>query len=372
MKRVFIVLFLFLFCFSFFYASLIDIYKSGKIKLVTDLNFGKNTEWDMYFPQGIKDIAFLKDGSFFATGLGDRGSHSVYKFDKNGNFIKKFGRKGRGPGDFYFPGDLSILDNKYLLIGEYATNRRISVFDLNGKFVKIIKTNGPVYDVKALKNNKIAILIERFKENKGVSVKSFNIWLRNIKTGTEKKIRTYSEAEIVSPLVPGGFYGEVYMEGTKGGNLILGFSSENRVAIFSSNGKIFSNINLGFKRREVNEKEKRAFCKNMEELLKNTGNKRRTEIVKKFLNKVKYPEYAPYYEKMIVDGMGNILILRSDVIYSAKKYESKIYSDKGKNIGIIEIERKDNPEYFGFIKFYQNCIYYFDIDEEILKRAKIK
>jgi len=370
MKKSFVLLIIMFFSFLLF-ADFIDIYKKGKIKLVPDPNFGKNTEWDMYFPQGIKDIAFTKDGKFFVTAMGGV-SNSVFKFDKNGKFIKKIGQKGRGPGDLYHPGSLSILDNKYLLIAEYATSRRISVFDLNGNFVKVIKTKDSIFGVKALKNNKIAILTLKFKENKGVLVKSFGIWLRDINTGAEKKIRTYSEAEIMSPLKPGSFYGKVCMEGTKEGNLILGFSSQNRIEILSSNGKVFSNINLGYKRREVNEKEKRAFCKNMEEILKKMRNKRRTEIVKKLLNKVKYPKYGPCYNKMIVDGMGNILVLRGNTMFSSKEYETKIFTDKGKSIGTIKIERKDNPEYFGIIRFYQNYVYYFDIDEEILKRAKTK
>ena len=371
MKRKIFMLSIIMFFSFLLSADLIDIYKSGKIKLVPDSKFGKGTEWDMYFPRGIKDIAFTKDGSFFVTAMGGT-SHSVFKFDKDGNFIKKFGRKGRGPGDLYHPGNLSILDNKYLLIGEYATSRRISVFDLNGNFVKVIKTKDSVFDVVGLKNNKIAILTLKFKENKGVLVKSFKVWLRNIKTGAEKKIRTYSEAEIMSPLKPGSFYGKVCMEGIKGGDLILGFSSQNRIEILSSNGKVFSNINLGYKRRDVNEKEKRYFCKNMKEILKKMRNKRRTEIVKKLLNKVKYPKYGPCYNKMIVDGMGNILVLRGDTVFSSKEYETKIFTNKGKSIGTIKIERKDNPEYFGIIRFYQNYVYYFDKEDEILKRAIIK
>ena len=46
-SMVFIILFLFLFCFSFSYASLNDIYNSGKIKFVPDSTFGKGTEWNM-------------------------------------------------------------------------------------------------------------------------------------------------------------------------------------------------------------------------------------------------------------------------------------------------------------------------------------
>ena len=122
----------------------------------------------------------------------------------------------------------------------------------------------------------------------------------------------------------------------------------------------------------MNEKEKRDFCKNIEEMLKNMKNKRRTENVKKLLNKVKYPEYGPCYNKMIVDGMGNILVLRGDTMFSSKEYETKIFTDKGKSIGTIKIERRDNPEYFGIIRFYQNYVYYFDKEDGTLKRAIMK
>ena len=167
-------------------ASLLDVYKSGKIKLVPDPNFGKGTEWDIYFPQGVGDITFLSDGSFFATGSG----HCVYKFDKSGKFLKKIGRKGRGPGDLYGPGDLSILDNKYLLVAEYATARRISVFDLNGNFVKVIKTKEDVYDVVGLKNNRFVILTRSFSsEDKNTTTANNKILLYDFKTLNSRVIK---------------------------------------------------------------------------------------------------------------------------------------------------------------------------------------
>ena len=192
-RRVFLLIVFILILSLSLSSSLLDIYKSGKLKLVPDPNFGKGTEWDIYFPQGIHDIAFAKDGSFFATGLGNKACHCVYKFDKNGKFIKKIGRKGRGPGDLYGPGDLSILDNKYLLVGEYPSTRRISVFDLNGNFVKIIKTRESVFDVVGLKNNIVAIHTTNYKSSKSYDISMHSVYLSNINTNKKIKIKEFEE-----------------------------------------------------------------------------------------------------------------------------------------------------------------------------------
>jgi hypothetical protein len=48
--------------------------------------------------------------------------HVLYGCSPEGKLISKFGQKGKGSGDLYFPGDLSVLDGRYLVIGEYATS----------------------------------------------------------------------------------------------------------------------------------------------------------------------------------------------------------------------------------------------------------
>ncbi len=66
----------------------------------------------------------------------DPGNFRIQVFDKNGNFLRKWGSKGSGPGQFQ--GDLrGIAINKakgwvYVVDGE---GNKISKFDLNGKFI---------------------------------------------------------------------------------------------------------------------------------------------------------------------------------------------------------------------------------------------
>ena len=349
-------------------ASLLDIYKSGKLKLVPDPNFGKGTAWDIYFPQGILDIAFTKDGSFFATGLGNKACHCVYKFDKNGKFIKKIGRKGRGPGDLYAPGDLSILDNKYLLVGEYASSRRISVFDLNGNFVKIIKTRESVFNVVGLKNGIFVILSKVAKNRNNV----FNILLKNIQNKTSKMLKSYSEKQKSSSLKPGAFYGEAYILRNKENNLIIGFSSQSKVEILSDKGDVLKVFDIGYKRREINEKERKAFYKSIEYMFKEMRNKGKIAFIKKLLKTVKFPDQGPTYDKIITDGEGNILIFRRDTAYSSKEEEIKIYNKNGREVNILRIKKTNYPEFFTKFWFNGNYIYYFDKQKDKLVREQIK
>ena len=62
----------------------------------------------------------------------DNGNHRVQKFDTCGNYLLQFGRKGTSDGQLRFPYGVTLHSNK-LYIAEYS-NKRISVFKLNGKF----------------------------------------------------------------------------------------------------------------------------------------------------------------------------------------------------------------------------------------------
>ena len=331
MKKVFIVLFLLLFCFLFSYANLIDIYKKGKIKLVPDPNFGKGTAWDMYFPQGIMDIAFTKDGSFFATGLGNKAGHCVYKFDNNGKFIKKFGRKGRGPGDLYAPGDLSILDNKYLLIGEDALSRRISAFDLRGKFIRKIKTSCSIYDVVGLKNGNFAIFCRKY-----VKLNEFLIYKRDINSNNKKYVISFSEKARHCSVKAPKYYGNVFIRGMKNGEFLVGFNNLNKMNIYNFKGVKVKSFNINIKKTKITKEMKDNFYKIMEEAAKKHPFYKR--VIKKMHSMDIFPEYAPYYENLIIDSDNNILVFYHNGHKKVRRLGFKVYSEEGKYFTDSEIQ----------------------------------
>jgi 6-bladed beta-propeller len=99
-------------------------------------NGATDVAWD------ASDNIYVSDGYF---------NSEIAKFDKNGNWIKRWGSAGKGgahanenPGQFSNPHNIGI-DRQGNLYAADRGNRRIQVFDLDGNFEKFIFLNVP-YD----------------------------------------------------------------------------------------------------------------------------------------------------------------------------------------------------------------------------------
>ena len=66
----------------------------------------------------------------------------VAKYDKNGDWVKSWGTKGTGPGQFNLPHAIAIDRNNNIYVGD-RTNRRIQVFDTDGKFQRVFSIDIP-------------------------------------------------------------------------------------------------------------------------------------------------------------------------------------------------------------------------------------
>ena len=107
---------------------------SGKRVPKTEPTIGGST---YVRPQDLEWSKTQFDKVWIKTLYEDRfkGESTVLKFDRDGNFIKTFGRKGKGPGEFDLPHSL-VFDAKGLLYIADRNNARIQVFDVDGRFVR--------------------------------------------------------------------------------------------------------------------------------------------------------------------------------------------------------------------------------------------
>jgi len=85
------------------------------------------------------EVAVASNGDIFVadghTGGGTAvGNARIVKFDKNGKFIKTWGKKGMGPGEFDVPHTLVFDSRGRLFVGD-RQNNRIQIFDRDGKFI---------------------------------------------------------------------------------------------------------------------------------------------------------------------------------------------------------------------------------------------
>ncbi|WP_204800553.1 peptidyl-alpha-hydroxyglycine alpha-amidating lyase family protein [Mycobacterium riyadhense] len=71
---------------------------------------------------------------FVADGHGGDTNARIVKFDSSGKFVKQWGRKGTGPGEFDTPHAIAMDSTGRLFVGD-RNNNRIQIFDQNGHFI---------------------------------------------------------------------------------------------------------------------------------------------------------------------------------------------------------------------------------------------
>ncbi|MCU0456387.1 MAG: hypothetical protein MUE74_08800 [Bacteroidales bacterium] len=145
--------------------KLLDIYKSGPVRLVADKTYGAKNDWgslfNLYYDtlrrdvgrETEKKIILAPDGSLF---MSHRNRHEIWKFGPDGNFIKAIGSKGGKQTQFpMMPNVNGIVDGKYFFTND--VNGRMRFFDLNGNFFKAITLDYMTQGFQPLDNGMILI-----------------------------------------------------------------------------------------------------------------------------------------------------------------------------------------------------------------------
>ncbi|MFP8489805.1 6-bladed beta-propeller [Gracilimonas sp. Q87] len=125
MKRLFLsVLILVLFPFCNIYAQL--------FKTIDRLVF---EETDEILLSGNTQIQNVKDDTILVV---DKAQSHLLTYNRNGNLLSFWGRKGNGPGDLNQPTSALKLPNGNILVTEF--NGRITKFSFSGKVIDIVAT----------------------------------------------------------------------------------------------------------------------------------------------------------------------------------------------------------------------------------------
>jgi sugar lactone lactonase YvrE len=83
------------------------------------------------------DVAIAANGDIFVTEghSGPRpGNDRISKFSKDGKFIKAWGKRGAGPGEFHSPHTIAFDSQGRLFVGDRGNNR-IEIFDQDGRYL---------------------------------------------------------------------------------------------------------------------------------------------------------------------------------------------------------------------------------------------
>jgi sugar lactone lactonase YvrE len=86
------------------------------------------------------DIAWDSAGNIYVS---DGYRHSrVAKYDKDGNWLGTFGKRGTGPGEFWTVHNIQVDANDHIWVAD-RSNGRIQIFDTDGRFLRQVIINVP-------------------------------------------------------------------------------------------------------------------------------------------------------------------------------------------------------------------------------------
>ena len=129
---------------------------------------------------GACDVVVAPNGDIFvADGHGGDTNERIVKFSKDGKFIKEWGKKGSGPGEFDTPHSLA-MDSKGRLYVADRSNNRIQIFDQDGKFLDQWKQFGRPSGIFISKNDTLYSVDSQSDEKTNPGVK------RGIRIGSAK------------------------------------------------------------------------------------------------------------------------------------------------------------------------------------------
>jgi hypothetical protein len=132
--------------------------------------------------------------------VADSGNQRIVKFNSEGKFLKSFGTKGQGPGEFLSPWQLAVYNNEIYV---YDWRRNIQKFTLNGAYITgfnlrggifldfVIDSEGNIY-VGRWTSDKENFLIEKFDSN-GNLIKRF---CESIKAQTRPLTLIYNNSKL--------------------------------------------------------------------------------------------------------------------------------------------------------------------------------
>lgn len=312
-------------------------YKSGTVKVVIDPSFGSGTEWDTLFKKTFdKWTAFLADGSFFRSAAAEG---LVHKFDASGKLVKTFGRKGQGPGDLQMPGALDVLDGKTLVVTD-AGNNRLSLFDLEGIFLKTVKLGEEgsptsfLLTLAALDGNKIACAVQEGRASAGdVIAARYRVFVKDLGSGRETPLAVFDWEKPQSKFMVRVVEWEpaVFLAAAGPGKVLVACSGSPEIAVYGFSGQKLSSFILGTERTRIE-------WKHLEFAMGADENRKGFEFVARHKSDIKLPEYLPYYSRLALDTDGTILVYDFNAARLSRQTSFKAYAFDGRLLASVKID----------------------------------
>ena len=302
----------------------IEIKKVDNVIYINDPGFPKTTVKEFMLKEELSignetddDYIFSKISALWVDSLGniyliEGKNREVRVFDKNGKFLRKFGRKGRGSGEWIYPTYIYLKNNIIYIVD--GGNREISRYTLDGQFISDVRVdvNADPGAIFIDSEGNYIVLCSKFErstyyyklvkiDTKGKIIKRSEKLLWEKKKYVSSKNGSY--IGVPEPFAPSGYiYSNKYTD-----YIYYGFSDNYEINVFNKDFNKVMVIKKKASPLKILKKDRKNYMKSY---MERGEVKNRTDFYKWRKKYIEFPDYHPFFKGMWVDENGNLLVRR--------------------------------------------------------------
>jgi len=306
------------------------IYKRPVCRLDLELSIGEAEGREEYMFELIGGIAVDQDENIYVS---DWKTSEIKVFDKKGDYIRTFGRKGQGPGEFERITNMQIINQDDLLVYDGNT-KRLSYFSLDGHFKRSISMN-KLSALHLAINSTSGVITSSYQLDPETAMISTAVNLFDSDLNLIKTLDKSKPTDVLTPFQPFLVY-----KLKKNDDIVIGHNSKYELKVYNPQGKLIRIITKDYDPVRISADEKRE----------------RLEKLEQPLNK-DVPNFYPAFNRIIVDDKNRMLIQTYEKTDDGKGFIYHVFDQEGKYLADLEIN--NSPQILS-----ENTLYSVEEDED--------
>lgn len=192
--------------------------------------------------------------------VSDRRANAIFIWNlESGAFLKSFGTKGEGPGEFNGPANIATNENQLLVFNN--NNMKFQFFTLNGTFVKRtnIMLQGRLMDMDLMQDEKIIVLAQLFGQKRFKNLQIHNSRGKPLKVLNKYEDNSYTYGKNAQDIHLIGYAEDVIFDKLDDKSVIYAKTLEPAIYVLDLEGNQLKKINFTMARRPITDELKEEF-----------------------------------------------------------------------------------------------------------------
>jgi hypothetical protein len=301
--------------------------KGVSSRLILEKDFSIDTENEKLAQTGLTEMETFdvdREGNIYIIRWQSNENY-IFKFNRAGNFVTSFLRRGQGPGELEWGGTV-LIDHQGNLLTKDPSKPKFSTYDRNGRFIKEVILKKQIEPIAALSNGKYFYFEQIQNPDKlqnflGVSDSTFDLFQLIYQKDTPNPFRS-SEARVM-------ISGRSLIWGAGKSRLYIGDNDKGyEIRVYNLEGKLQRKIRKEYKPVPVSEEFKQKFLERFPE-----GDPLR--------GRFDFPAAWPAFMSFIEDEDGRLLVRTFEKGLNPDENMFDIFSQEGVFIGRASIANRD-------------------------------